>query len=699
MRVSFAFLNNEKVYAVERYISAGIFSYIPGFVVGIGLTFLMHRFGLPAKSGWFLLMLGSLYLFTYSKMSGRLAALSISWAMTGILMASPMPIWSVPVCGLAVYFFIEVLFKKVNINSEEMPPVVAPPVTKEEFFKFAEQGHQIGKFFLGCNVKTGSPVWVDSSAMVEHMQTVGITRCGKTHFSMSMAYQGMIRNWTVIYITGKPSVVDWNIFWYLTNRSGRAKEVMYFDPLDETSNTLNPISPVGDKGTEMEMALQIMRAIGREPPASQDRSDAFYKDADLARLLEISALLTGLKRPFTLRDVYLFFSDVVTREVILREAEKKGMESIVATVKAMFAGLTGKKYDALEGIHSRLRPWIAEPMDSKVNVPNPDINIVNLIESGGLLYCALSPARMHAYASSLGRQIIASVFGASELLGSKHVDKPPVLFILDEFQEYLAPFFNSMISQAGGREVCILLAHQDFSQLKRIEGIDKGAFSENIINTTSTKMFFSTRSGDDGEKMAVLFGTKRVIQKSRSVSVQPLGDMAFGGMSEREGEEFVIHPNWFKIGKKFLAACSSRTSSAVLRTVLFDLKGIRLPRRNGHEDGGHGSGSPAKTGPGPVGSSGGLSSKPEEPIDRAKVMSQIEKRKRTDRNERKDGFKEKTKDFYKEVVQSNATPPPAPAGPKPTAGPVGPAGDAKPATDKGSETGKTIEPKSDVLLE
>ena len=43
MRVSFAFLNNEKVYAVERYISAGIFSYIPGFVVGI-TTFLMHWF-------------------------------------------------------------------------------------------------------------------------------------------------------------------------------------------------------------------------------------------------------------------------------------------------------------------------------------------------------------------------------------------------------------------------------------------------------------------------------------------------------------------------------------------------------------------------------------------------------------------------------------------------------------------------------
>ena len=79
--------------------------------------------------------------------------------------------------------------------------------------------------------------------------------------------------------------------------------------------------------------------------------------------------------------------------------------------------------------------------------------------------------------------------------------------------------------------------------------------------------------------MAVLFGTKRVIQKSRSVSVQPLGDMAFGGMSEREGEEFVIHPNWFKVGKKFLAACSSRTSSAVLRTTLFYIKNVRLSVR------------------------------------------------------------------------------------------------------------------------
>ena len=647
LRRFYSFINSEGFLSVEKAVAIGIFSYIPGLLVGCGLTFVMGRIGLPPQAGWILLALGSLYLFTYSKMSGKLAALSIAWTMTGMLMAFPIPLWTVPVCGLVTYFVVELLFKKTDIRSEEMPPVVAPPVSKEEFFKFAEQGVKTGKFFMGCKVGTDTPVWVDSSAMVEHMQTVGITRCGKTHFSMSLGFQGMIRGWTVIYVTGKPSATDWNIFWYLANRSGRAKDVKYFDPLDKTSDSLNPISQVGDQGTEMEMALQIMRAIGREPPASQDRSDAFYKDADLSRLLEVSALLTGLERPFTLKDCYLFFSDEVTLELMLREAEKKGLTNIVNTVAKMFEGLSGKKYDPLEGMTSRLRPWIAEPMNSKVNVANPDINIVDLISNGGLLYCALSPARMHAYANSLGRQIIAQVFGASEMLGSKNMDKPPILFILDEFQEYLAPFFNSMISQAGGREVCILLAHQDFSQLKRIEGIDKIAFSENIINNTSTKMFFSTRSGDDGEKMAVLFGTKRVIQKSRSVSVQPLGDMAFGGMSEREGEEFVIHPNWFKVGKKFLAACSSRTSSAVLRTTLFDIKNVRLSVREKQK-----------------GVEGGVTKPPA--ISREKVVAQIrvrsDQQRRMKHSERQTNFAKKTSEFYKAGDPSNDMPGPAAPG-------------------------------------
>ena len=134
-----------------------------------------------------------------------------------------------------------------------------------------------------------------------------------------------------------------------------------------------------------------------------------------------------------------------------------------------------------------------------------------------------------------------------------------------------------MISQAGGREVCIVLAHQDFSQLQRVEGIDKKSFSANVTNNTATKIFFSTRSVEDADNMSSLLGTRKVMKRSRSMSIDPLGDSGYKSISEREGEEFIVHPNWFKVPKKFLAASSTNAGNDVIRTTLFDIEGIKLP--------------------------------------------------------------------------------------------------------------------------
>lgn len=573
-------LENEKFKSFEKFVASKIGLYLLGIVAGLMLETAAIKWHFKPQTGWGFLTLLSMLLFTYSKMSSPITPLCIVWGLVSILMLSPAPTWLIISSGAAVFIMIDPLFKKPDIENKDMPPTFTKPILKDTFFKYAEDGLRKGKIFIGEKVDAKTPLWLNQISLVEHMQIVGITRCGKSHFQNSIAYQGMIRNWSVIYITGKPSALDWDMFWYLANRSGRSKEVGYFDPLDQKSGTLNPIAPVGSGGTELEVAHQIMRAIGREPPATQERSDAFYKSADFSRLLDLSSILVCLGKAFTLKDCYLFFSDGIIRKRVFEEAQGKGLGDVVSRMRNMFELIQNKKYDALEGMTSQMRPWIAEPVSSKVNDPNPSINIVKLLKEGGLLYCALSPARLHAQANALGRQITAQVFAASEMLGSKHIDRPPVLLILDEFQEYLAPFFSTLVSQAGGRHVCIILAHQDFSQLQRVEGMDKKAFSANITNNTATKIFFSTRSVEDAENMSALLGTRKVMKRSRSLSVDSLGEAGYKSVSEREGEEFIVHPNWFKVPKKFLASASSNFGNHVIRTILFDLKGVRLPPLN-----------------------------------------------------------------------------------------------------------------------
>src|SRR3989338_929075 len=570
--------------SIEKFITNKIGLYLIGIIAGLIFQIIAINRNLKPESGWGVLMLISLLLFTYSKMGSPVAPLCIVWGLVSIFMFSPAPPWMVITSGALLFIIIEPLFKRPSIENQDMPPKSAIPILKESFFSYAEKGLESGKFFLGEKVTSKTPVWLYQGSLVEHMQIVGITRCGKSHFQNSISYQGMIRNWSVIYITGKPSAVDWGLFWYLANRSGRAKEVRYFDPLDEKSGSLNPISPVGHTGTELEAALQIMRAIGREPPATQERSDAFYKSADFSRLLDLSSIFVRLEKPFTLKDCYQFFSDASIRQRVFDEAVKKGLLDVVSRMRNAY-NLQNRRLDSLEGITAQLRPWIAEPINSKVENPTPSISIVQLLKEGGLLYCALSPARLHSQANSLGRQITAQIFAASEMFGSQHVERPPVLMILDEFQEYLAPFFSTMISQAGGREVCIVLAHQDFSQLQRVEGIDKKSFSANVTNNTATKIFFSTRSVEDADNMSSILGTRKVMKRSRSMSIDPLGDAGYKSISEREGEEFIVHPNWFKVPKKFLAASSTNAGNDVIRTTLFDIEGIKLPAASGDSEG------------------------------------------------------------------------------------------------------------------
>ena len=261
----------------------------------------------------------------------------------------------------------------------------------------------------------------------------------------SMIYQNVLRSSTVVYITGKCSVNDLDIFLDLANRTGRTKDVKYFNPLDKTSNTLNPIALVNGIEPEMELASQIMRVLGSELPSMQERPGGFYREFELSRLLEVCALLSGLGRFLTIKDFYLFLTDESFRKRIVIEGCKKGVPHMKSRVRTLF-----KKKDTFEGMISRLRPWIIEPMNSKVNVLNPDINIVDLISKGGILYCALSRASVSACANSLGRQIIAQVFGASKMLRRNQVKHPPILFILDEFPD-LVPFLNSLDPLCHGR--------------------------------------------------------------------------------------------------------------------------------------------------------------------------------------------------------------------------------------------------------
>ena len=123
--------------SIEKFITNKIGLYLIGIIAGLIFQIIAINRNLKPESGWGVLMLISLLLFTYSKMGSPVAPLCIVWGLVSIFMFSPAPPWMVITSGALLFIIIEPLFKRPSIENQDMPPKSAIPILKESFFSYA----------------------------------------------------------------------------------------------------------------------------------------------------------------------------------------------------------------------------------------------------------------------------------------------------------------------------------------------------------------------------------------------------------------------------------------------------------------------------------------------------------------------------------------------------------------------------------
>jgi type IV secretory pathway TraG/TraD family ATPase VirD4 len=130
----------------------------------------------------------------------------------------------------------------------------------------------------------------------------------------------------------------------------------------------------------------------------------------------------------------------------------------------------------------------------------------------------------------------------------------PVTLIVDEFASFATPDFIEFMDRARGAGVGIVFAHQSRSDLDAISPEFKGRIEANA-NTT---ILSGVRDPADAEHFASMVGTrslnKTTVQTNRLFG---LFDVETGLRSNREAEEFIVHPNELKAlnqGRVFVLA-------------------------------------------------------------------------------------------------------------------------------------------------
>jgi len=371
-----------------------------------------------------------------------------------------------------------------------------------------------------------------------HMQIVGPTRYGKSQLLLSIAAQDMKEVLPLFFMEAKGDRGDFDQFLKIAALSRREQSVRYFNPQDDRSMTFNPIRPVSGQDATA-IANQIARAIGREPTSSGEGQD-YYRAVDYAKVQSMAEVFFATGRAFTLRDCYYYFAFPEAREAAL---ELCGDRGLVDLARCEF-----KANPDSSGLTSALRPWTSGRLGDLLNSYAPQIRLEDIFEKGQSAYFAVPIGHLQTLANPLGRMTISGLLSVAAARQRAEVKPKPATVILDEFAEFATPVFASFIATVGSARLRTILSHQDLGQLKRVEGMDVGAFESVVFNNTSgCKVVFRAPNPEDAEFWAATLGTYTTNRDTERVESGVLGGTKHtGNLSRRMVERFKVHPNILK---------------------------------------------------------------------------------------------------------------------------------------------------------
>jgi type IV secretory pathway TraG/TraD family ATPase VirD4 len=150
--------------------------------------------------------------------------------------------------------------------------------------------------------------------------------------------------------------------------------------------------------------------------------------------------------------------------------------------------------------------------------------------------------------------------------------RTPFFVFLDEFYTAAYPGLNDLISLGREANVCFFLAHHSLGQL----GAVSQEFKDDILTNTNHKIVMNITEKDTVDFFASIFGTKVTKKDVYSYDTripQPRG------RTEKQDEEFIIHPNYLRGMKRGEAVCRIVYVSGP-KVFKMKLKEVKAPPRN-----------------------------------------------------------------------------------------------------------------------
>ncbi len=378
-------------------------------------------------------------------------------------------------------------------------------------------------------------------SLKRHVHVVGSTGSGKTVFLTHVTYEHIRKGKGFIFIDLKADADLFSRIGQVAKASGRWEDFKFFHATKpKHSFGYNPLK----YGSATELKDKIVSSL--------TWSEEYYKSVSESVLLETLKAFVLLRdqagEELNLQTVFGYLKNFdLLRSVQERLTKLKVGPERDSAIRALSTYLDRTRQVELardlQGLRSQIGLLVEAEYGYLLTSGNiPQIDFLESIEKGEIVYILLDSQKFGESAKRLGKMILSDLRSVSSEIVSNGRRFPQTTIIVDEFVDLATDHFVGFLNRARGSGIGIMLAHQELSDLE----VNGPTLRKQVQGNVGTSVVFNQKVPESAEIWAKTIGTKAAIKKTHQVDESFWGKGETGMTSQREVEEFIIHPNEFK---------------------------------------------------------------------------------------------------------------------------------------------------------
>ncbi|MFH1261895.1 MAG: TraM recognition domain-containing protein [Pseudomonadota bacterium] len=297
-------------------------------------------------------------------------------------------------------------------------------------------------------------------------------------------------------------------------------------------------------------------------------SEPYYKKVAEEAVLTLARALVfrrnNVGTPFTLADFYNCLSSPdVTRNL----ASTVSQVELKNSVNRIAVRLNSEK-DAQElaGLKADLGILIQSDFGHLLCSAEEGIDLFRAIQERRIVCISLESLQFGESAIRLGKMILQDLKAVAAQIMAEipETERKHFTVVIDEFAELASPQFASFIRMARGSKIGIVMAHQEFADLEAVSP----EFRDQVVGNAATTVSFLQKNPRSAELVADIAGTRSTRKVTRQVDDSSFFRRYTGAQSERDVEEYLIHPSEVKqleIGECFVVMKYPTSASVKVR--------------------------------------------------------------------------------------------------------------------------------------